>query len=146
MPVIPALLLTLLLVSACRFSPPETNGEALPTERSGPVALQQKPVYTDFSDKTLGHGRASVLFFRSLNDPFSIKSDAFLQSFYASDAALLSTYRITDAADDLKLRYGVFVSDTFVLLDIKGEPKGALVHPTEKELQLLLTTGSLPTP
>lgn len=112
---------------------------------SGPISIDQTPQYTEYADRITGRGRASVLFFSSKQDPFSIQSDRLLLSLYSSGSAKISTYRVDiDTVTGAKIRFGVFVPDTFVLIDAGGSRVGALVHPTQAELRTLVTTASFP--
>ncbi len=140
-----AAFLSIIFLTACGAVPSSDSSESTTSERSGPIAIDRRPVYAEYEDRITGHGRASILFFYKHHDPFSQKSDATLLTAYASGAAKYSTYRIDlDASTGAALRFGVFVPNTFVLLDQKGDRVGSLVHPTTTELLTFIQSAAFP--
>jgi hypothetical protein len=128
----------------CGATPLPPTMPADPVAETGTVIPQAKhAVYTEYTEHNQSMGEKSVLFFADAKDPFSQSSDKVLQAIYGSGSAALSTYRLDFAtAKGAELQYGVFVSDTFVLVGPTGEKLQTLLHPTSSDLLHLLA----PTP
>ena len=89
-------------------------------------------------------GRSVVLFFVDVDDPFSIAHDAFISTLSVAGLLKVPVYRIDFAtASGRRVALGVVVSDTFVLLDAKGQRVSSLIHPRNDELKVLLTSAHL---
>ncbi len=137
----------LFLLAACG-GPPATE-IVVPTEsdESSSADLSNDDVlYTEYSDRLVGQGESSVLFFSKPTDPFSMKSDAVIRATYGSGAALVSTYRLDfQTSTGARLKYGVLVEDTFVLVDSTGARVANFVHPPADVIGTILR-GRLPSP
>ncbi len=60
-----------------------------------------------------------------------------------NDQIRIPTYRVDfSTASSLKIRYGVIVPDTFVLLGAHGEKLQSILHPSDTELRQLLVSLS----
>lgn len=133
----------LLLFSACGGAAP---AEEVPAKAEVPSSV---PVYAEYSSRGVDTRHGAILFFAKQSDPFSAASDAALRSLYDAKTALVSTYRVDfPTSTGARLRYGVIVEDTFVLLDATGERVNAFVHPTADDLKILVRgniPGSTPT-
>jgi hypothetical protein len=102
--------------------------------------------YSDYAERTIGRGKSVVLFFFKPSDPFSEKNDGIIKAVYGTGAAVVSTYRLNyPTATGARLKYGVIVEDTFVLLDASGQRVANFIHPTEDEIRIILR-GNIPVP
>lgn len=137
----------LLLLTACGSTPqaPDTT----PATSSGTVVQNLNKggvTYTDYSDRSIGRGKSSVLFFFRATDPFSVRNDAIIRSVYGTGAAVVSTYRVDyPTSTGARIKYGVLIEDTFVLLDAQGQRVASFIHPTEEEIRIILR-GNIPVP
>ena len=136
---LPLLGLSLLLVlSACG------TAENPPTDDQGGVAsseavIASTPTYAMYAEGVLTSGKPAVIFFANVGDPFTVKSEAILNRLYGTGAATVSTYRVNMGTETgMRLSFGVFVEDTFVLLDAQGKVKAKHVHPSENELRSIV--------
>lgn len=140
--------LPLLLVACGPVGPVETP--VVPATESGTVAsvnLNKGGVtYTEYSDRVIGRGKSSVLFFFRPTDPFSVRNDAVIRAVYGTGAAVVSTYRVDyPTSTGARLKYGVLIEDTFVLLDAQGQRVASFIHPTDEEIRIILR-GNIPVP
>ncbi len=137
-----------LLLTACG-SAPQVPDTATPTSSSGTVVQNLNKggvTYTDYSDRSIGRGKSSVLFFFRATDPFSVRNDAIIRSVYGTGAAVVSTYRVDyPTSTGARLKYGVLIEDTFVLLDAQGQRVASFIHPTDDEIRIILR-GNIPVP
>lgn len=84
-----------------------------------------------------------MLFFAADNDPFSLAHETVLRDLDVTRQLQIVTYRVdVDAYPGLKLRYGVIVPDTFVLLDASAERVQSWIHPNENDLRALLSAAA----
>ena len=138
-----------LLLAACGENP-SVVGHVVPSVSSSEEAVvnlnKGGVVYQPYSDKLIGRGKSSVLFFYRETDPFSVRSDAVIRSVYGTGGAVVSTYRLDfSTSTGARLKYGVLVEDTFVLLDAQGERVAGFIHPTDEEVRIILR-GNIPVP
>ncbi len=139
---------SLLILSACGNSAAvsvDSNPSAA-DEGTGVMENLNKGgvIYTEYSDRLVGHGKSSVLFFFKASDPFSVRNDAIIKNVYATGAAVVTTYRVDfPTATGARLKYGVLVEDTLVLLDAAGEPVASFIHPSRDEIHIILR-GNIP--
>lgn len=120
------------------------NGEVVEVPNDIPVDVVPENVPTYVTDSVPLPATKALLFFAKEHDPFSRKNEALVRQFYGSGAAKLSTFRIDfSSATGARLKYGVLVEDTFVLLGQNGERITSILHPTTQELQSLLS-GTAP--
>lgn len=143
-----AVCLPLLLVACGPVGPVDTD--TVPATESGTVAsvnLNKGGVtYTEYSDRIIGRGKSSVLFFFRPTDPFSVRNDAVIRAVYGTGAAVVSTYRVDyPTSTGARLKYGVLIEDTFVLLDAQGQRVASFIHPTDEEIRIILR-GNIPVP
>ncbi len=121
----------------------------VPADQEAPApetTLQTKPRYIPYSPRELDSRRGAILFFAGTADRFSVANDHLLQSLYESGAVSVSTYRVDfGSATGARLKYGVIVEDTFILLDASGERVGAYTHPSPDEVRILVQ-GRVPVP
>lgn len=139
-------LLSVVVFAACGAPPAPTNTDVSPEPTSSvPVNLNKGGVeYREYSDKLVGRGKSSVLFFAKEGDPFSIRSDAAIRAIYGTGAAVVTTYRLDyPTSTGARIKYGVVVEDTFVLLDAQGQRVTSLIHPTVEEIRIILR-GNIP--
>ncbi len=95
--------------------------------------------YGPYEEKKVGNGQRAVLFFAAESDPFSKIHDTYIREVVASGSLRIPTYRIEyGSSTGTRLKFGVIVPDTFVLLDGSGNRVSSVIHPTEKELRSLL--------
>lgn len=88
-------------------------------------------------------GTKTMLFFASDDDPFSVAHETVLRDLDVTRALQIRTYRVdTDLYPGLKIRYGVVVPDTFVLLDASAERVQSWIHPNERDLRSLLSAAA----
>lgn len=129
-----------LLLSACGSSASDLSAALVPLERIDDVG----PAYTDYSPRSLDSRNGAILFFAKTDDPFSVSHDQLLQSLYSSGSVAVPTYRIDfGSATGARLRYGVVIEDTFILLDASGERIGAYTHPSPEDIAILVQ-GRIP--
>jgi hypothetical protein len=96
------------------------------------------PVYAPYSDD-IDLQQGAILFFAKDGDPFSLKHDAHLQALYAAGSGSVSTYRVDfSTATGARIRYGVIVEDTFVVLDRSGDRIASYLHPTGDDIAALI--------
>lgn len=133
-------------IAACGSGESVLHSSVLPTS-TGTVATNLNRggvVFAQYSDKLIGRGKNSVLFFAHPSDPFSVKNDAIIRSVYGTGAAIVSTYRLDfPTATGARLKYGVLTADTFVLLDASGVRIATFIHPSADEIRIILR-GNLP--
>lgn len=136
-----------LFLTACGAPPPAPESTNAASSSEASVNLNKDGViYTDYSDRLIGRGQSSVLFFFKPSDPFSVRSEAVIQSVYGTGAAVVTTYRLHyPTATGARLKYGVLVEDTFVLLDAQGQRVSNFIHPTPDEIRIILR-GNIPVP
>lgn len=138
-----------LLLAACGGPDPLPETTTAPASTSGTVAVNLNKggvIYTEYSDRLIGRGKSSVLFFFRSTDPFSIRNDAVIRAVYGTGAAVVSTYRVDYATSTgARLKYGVLIEDTFVLLDAQGQRVASFIHPTDEEIRIILR-GNIPVP
>ncbi len=133
---------TLLLTGCGAVTPAEPAEEAPVPE----TAVHTKPRYIPYAPRELDSRRGAILFFASSGDRFSVNNDHLLQSLYESGSVSVSTYRVDfGSATGARLKYGVIVEDTFILLDASGERVGAYTHPSPDEVRILVQ-GRVPVP
>ncbi len=143
-----ALLGFALLLSAC--GEPSGTVDSVPVHSQASVASsnpnQGGVIYAQYSDRLIGRGKSSVLFFFKASDPFSLRSERAIQSMYGSGSAVVSTYRLEyPTATGARIKYGVLVEDTLVLLDASGQRVASFVHPSAEEIRIILR-GNIPAP
>ena len=98
--------------------------------------------YVPYLSRSFLQGKPAVLFFIGVDDPFSARHAAFIQTLVVSSELKVPTYRLDFAtATGARIDYGVVVPDTFILLDAKGQRIESLIHPTDEELKKLLTVS-----
>lgn len=117
-----------------------------PASGSGAVATQQKQreKYLPYTERGVNLRGGGILFFAKDGDPFSAAHDKILQALYESGSVSVTTYRVDyGSSTGARLRYGVVVEDTFVLLGPSGERVASLVHPSEEDISILVR-GRLP--
>ncbi len=107
---------------------------------SAPV-VENNTLYQPYRPGISFTGQSTLLFFSQSNDPFSLEHEDVLHSFAASGKLRIRTYRIDFNNTSMKLQYGVVVPDTFILLDATGQRIQSIIHPSEAELRLLLTSN-----
>lgn len=136
-----------LLLTACGGPDPVT--ETVPVVNTGAVVVNLNKggvTYTEYSDRVIGRGKSSVLFFFRPTDPFSVRNDAIIRAVYGTGAAVVSTYRVDyPTSTGARLKYGVLIEDTFVLLDAQGQRVASFIHPTDEEIRIILR-GNIPVP
>jgi hypothetical protein len=133
-------LLCLLALCSCS-TPKESVVDTLQesTSDTSHATVSSSPVYAPY-EEDIDIGTGALLFFAKDGDSFAAKHDTLLQSLYASGSGVVSTYRIDFAsATGARLRYGVVVSDTFVLLNASGVPIGRFINPTEEKIVALIS-------
>lgn len=137
----------LLFLSACGAPASDVNTDA--TSSSSAASINRNKggvVYTNYSDRLVGRGKNSVLFFFKPADPFSLQSERVIQSVYGTGAAVVTTYRVDyPTATGARLKYGVLIEDSFVLLDTAGERVATFIHPSPEEIRIILR-GNIPVP
>lgn len=137
----------LLLLAACGETPQAVDPVVPPASSSEEAVVNLNKggvVYREYSDKLIGRGKSSVLFFFKADDPFSIRSDAAIRNVYGTGGAVVTTYRLDfPSSTGARLKYGVLVEDTFVLLDAQGERVASFIHPTDEEIRIILR-GNIP--
>lgn len=139
-------LLCTFLCASCGGPPPPAASEVSPdTAEPGVVNLNKGGVvYREYAEKLVGRGKSSVLFFAKEGDPFSVRSDAAIRAVYGTGAAVVTTYRLDyPTSTGARIKYGVVVEDTFVLLDAQGQRVTSLIHPTVEEIRIILR-GNIP--
>jgi hypothetical protein len=129
-------------IAACGGSVPSPDsGTVTETPAVPTIDPFTKPIYSSYSPYLLHTGSSAVLFFAKSGRLFSQRSERVITEAYGSGAANVSTFRIDlGTATGMALQYGVFVEDTFVLIDGEGNRKRLLVHPNAGELRTLLRT------
>lgn len=138
-----------LLLVACGAPAPLPETTPVPATNTGTVAVNLNKggvTYTEYSDRVIGRGKSSVLFFFRPTDPFSVRNDAVIRAVYGTGAAVVSTYRVDyPTSTGARLKYGVLIEDTFVLLDAQGQRVASFIHPTDEEIRIILR-GNIPVP
>ncbi len=95
--------------------------------------------YIDFQDGAVGNGEKSLLFFYAKWDPFSNANDATLQALYQQQPLPIRIYKVDyDTQTDLKNRYGITQSNTFVLINANGDPLKIISYPSQEDLKVLI--------
>lgn len=137
------LLVVPLALAGCGGSSPVTTDQEAPAPEA---VVQSRPRYIPYSPRELDSRRGAILFFAGTGDRFSVANDHLLQSLYESGSVSVSTYRVDfGSATGARLKYGVIVEDTFILLDASGERVGAYTHPSPDEVRILVQ-GRVPVP
>lgn len=117
--------------------------ETKSSEAAGEVP-STAPVYAEYTQRGIDIRHGAILFFAKPGDVFSEANDKLLRSLYDAGDVTVSTYRLDfSSATGSRLRYGVIVEDTFVLLDATGERVNAFIHPTPDEVRILVR-GKVP--
>jgi len=130
------------LLSACDSSASDLSAALVPAETTNAI----RPTYTEYSPRSLNFSHGAILFFATTDDPFSVSHDQLLQRLYASGSVSVPTYRVDfGSATGARLRYGVVIEDTFILLDASGERVGAYTHPSPEDIAILVQ-GRIPVP
>lgn len=135
-----AAFLLLLALSGCGTPAPT------PEPAPSPAQTETRPRYLPYSPRMVDSRRGAMLFFVKDSDPYSVEHDHLLESLYESGSVSVSTYRVDfGSATGARLKYGVIVEDTFILLDASGERVGAFTHPSTADIHVLVQ-GRVPAP
>lgn len=142
------LVLSAALLAGCGSGTDAVRNTSAPLAASGAVRSVPKITYSylEYSDRGVDTKRGAILFFAKDGDPFSVRSDHALHTLYESGSVSVNTYRVDfPSSTGARLKYGVIVENTFVLLDASGQRVAAFIHPTEDDIAVLVR-GRLPSP